>query len=105
MAVGPTKNVTLTGVYQRLCSIYGTMTNKIMIGDTAANKVVLTALTKAVDIAWGEIMPNVKGHQIAIAGTMTLSGLGEIGYAWVKNTVIADTAELVITPIQEFDRI
>ncbi len=104
MAVSPTKVTVLTGAYQRLCTVYhANNTTRIPIGDTSANKVIITALTKALDISWGETDPVAVGHQIGIGDSMTLSGLDVIALAWVRNTVVADVSTIVITPFQEFE--
>ena len=103
MAVEPTKSTTLTGVYQRLCTLYGAdNTTRIPVGSVSANKVLLTVLTKAVDIAWGETAPAIAGHQIAVGDSYTLNGMDVIGLAWLRNTVVADTATVIITAFQEF---
>jgi len=103
MAAKPTKSTTLTGAYQRLCTLYdASQTTIIPFGDGAANKVVLTGLVKTIDLAWGETEPAIAGHQIGIGDTCTIFGLAEIGLAWLKNTVAAETATVIITPFQEF---
>lgn len=103
MSAGPTKTATVGDAYQKLCDMYGLDSNKIWIGTTAANKVLISALTKSADIAWGETTPVVVGHPIDAGDSYTLSGLYEIGYAWVRNTVAGDTATLIITPFQAYD--
>lgn len=103
MAVKDTVNVALTDAYQNLATLLGGTGGKIPIGTATVNKVLITIITQAADIAWGETIPLIAGHPIAVGGSHTLNGLAEIKNAWLKNNVAGNAATAIITAFQVFE--
>lgn len=103
MAVKDSISVDLTGSYQNLVTLAGGTAGKIPIGTATANKVLLSVLTKAADIAWGESAPAIAGHPVAAGDSYAVEGMDLIRNCWVKNTVVADTSTLIITAFQVYE--
>ena len=101
MSIGPTKNITLGDAYQKVATLYDAdQTDKIFIGDGAANNVLISFITYAGEIAWGETQPMISGHPIAAGYSTSMRGLGQVKGAWVRNNAAGSNSVMVITPMQ-----
>jgi hypothetical protein len=100
MAVKNTVSVSLTDAYQNLATLVDGTGGKIPIGTATANKVLITILSHVADIAWGETIPPIDGHDIGLGDTWTISGLAEIKNAWLRNSTAGSTATAIITAFE-----
>ena len=101
MRPGTTKTATLTTGYQRLATLYGADTGdaiKTADGKEVANQCLLSIITQAGEIAFGETMPLSSGHPIAAGSSFEMGNQAYIQLAWVRGT---SGAIAIITPLFE----
>lgn len=101
MRPGTTKAATLTTGYQRLATLYdGNFTDSIKSndGNETANQVLLSIRTADAEIAYGETMPIVAGHPLAVYDSMTMANQEFIRRAWLRGV---SGSIAIITPIYE----
>lgn len=101
MRPGTTKAVALTTGYQRLATIYDSSFGDAILapdGKEVANKVFISIITQAGEIAYGPTMPVVAGHPMAAGDSITMDNQAYIQLAWLRGV---SGAVAIITPLFE----